>query len=476
MPRLVPATLTGRLIVTTVALVAVVGLGVSVLATLTMRSYLTDRLDSQLHDSLNRSTRELDRLPDGPRPPASEPLPVAVGQAEGTLTAVFHGSARRGDLVGDGEQKKLSVEVLEILADLPADDAVRTVDLHELGTYRVLALRSPEGLLVVGGLPTDEVDETMTSMLLWEACLTLAGTLAAAGVALVVVRRQLRPLREVAGTADEVSRLPLSSGAVVGTPRVRTDLTDPATEVGRVGEALNAMLEHVEHSLEARHQSEQQVRQFVADASHELRTPLATIAGYTELVRRSGQDPHVARQALAKVETESARMSSLVGDLLLLARLDSGRPLDRTAVDLTQVVLEAVADRQVVDPDRRWSLELPDDAVEVAGDAGRLHEAVTNLLTNASRHTPEGTTVTTSLRSARTRVTVTVRDDGPGIDAALLPHVFDRFTRGDSSSTRASGGAGLGTSLVKAIVEAHGGQVAVRSAPGETAFTLTLPV
>ena len=474
MPRLLPATLTGRLIVTAVALVAVVGLGVSAFATLTMRTCLTDRLDSQLHDSLDRSTRELDRLPGGPRPPASEPFPVAVGQGEGTLTAVFIGSLRRGDLVGDGEQETLSGDVLEALADLPADDVVRTVDLDRLGTYRVLAVRGDDGAVVVGGLPTADVDETLTSMLLWEGLLTLAGTLAAAGVARVLVRRQLRPLRDVAATAHEVSRLPLSSGAVVGTPRVPSDLTDPATEVGRVGDALNVLLDHVEDSLEARHQSEQQVRQFVADASHELRTPLATIAGYTELVHRSGEDPDVVRQALAKVETESTRMSSLVNDLLLLARLDSGRPLDRATVDLTQIVLEAVSDRRVVDPDRRWSIDLPDHAVEVAGDGDRLHQAVTNLLTNASRHTPEGTSVTTTLRRTDVGVTLAVRDDGPGIDPALLPHVFDRFARGDSSRTRASGGAGLGTSIVKAIVEAHGGRVSVRSRPGDTVFTLVL--
>ena len=336
-------------------------------------------------------------------------------------------------------------------------------------------MRGDDGAVVVGGLPTADVDETLTSMLLWEGLLTLAGTLVAAGVARVLVRRQLRPLRDVAATAHEVSRLPLSSGSVVGTPRVPSDLTDPTTEVGRVGDALNVLLDHVQDSLEARHQSEQQVRQFVADASHELRTPLATIAGYTELVQRSGEDPDVVRQALAKVETESTRMSSLVNDLLLLARLDSGRPLDLAPVDLTQIVLEAVSDRRVVDPGRRWGLELPDDAIEVDGDAGRLHQAVTNLLTNASRHTPEGTVVTTSLRHSPLGVALTVRDDGPGIEPALLPHVFDRFARGDSSRTRASGGAGLGTSIVKAIVEAHDGRVTVRSRPGETAFTLRLP-
>ncbi|MEG9225295.1 sensor histidine kinase [Aeromicrobium sp. Sec7.5] len=475
MPRLLPATLTGRLIVTAVALVAVVGIGVSAFAALTMRSYLTDRLDSQLHDSLDRSTRELDRLPGGPRPPETGPLPVAVGQGEGTLTAVFRGSAGRGDLVGDGQQETLSDAVLEVLAEQPTDDVARTVDLGRLGAYRLLAVRGDDGAVVVVGLPTTDVDETLTIMLLWAGLLTLTGTVAAAAAARVLVRRQLRPLRDVAATAHEVSRLPLSSGAVVGTPRVPGNLTDPATEVGRVGDALNLLLEHVEESLEARHQSEQQVRRFVADASHELRTPLATIAGYTELVHRSGGDPEVVRQALAKVETESTRMSSLVNDLLLLARLESGRPLDRASVDLTQIVLEAVSDRQVVDPGRRWTLELPDDAVEVTGDAGRLHQAVTNLLTNATRHTPEGSAVTTSLRRSPLGVALTVRDDGPGIDPSLLPHVFDRFARGDSSRTRASGGAGLGTSIVKAIVEAHDGRVTVRSRPGDTAFTVHLP-
>ncbi|WP_229053304.1 cell wall metabolism sensor histidine kinase WalK [Aeromicrobium sp. Leaf350] len=475
MTRLLPATLTGRLIVTIVALVALVGVGASALTAMTMQSHLTDRLDSQLHDSLDRSTREFDLLPDGPRPPSGEPLPVAVGQGEGTLTAVFLGSTRRGDVIGDGEQTTLPSAVLDTLADVPTDDTVRTVDLGRLGSYRVLAVQNADGLIVVGGLPTDEVDETIQNLLIWEVVLTLAGVVVAAATGRVLVRRQLRPLRDVAATAHEVASMPLSSGAVEHTPRVPVELTDRATEVGRVGDALNVMLDHVESSLEARHESEQQVRQFVADASHELRTPLSTIAGYTELVHRSGEDPEVVRQALAKIETESSRMSALVNDLLLLARLDSGRPLEKSTVDLTQILLEAVSDRQVVDPERRWNLQLPDDAVEIPGDAGRLHQAVTNLLTNASRHTPEGTTVSASLRTTAVGATVTVRDDGPGLEPELVPHVFDRFTRGDSSRTRASGGAGLGTSLVKAIVEAHGGQVAVRSRPGDTAFTLSFP-
>ena len=215
--------------------------------------------------------------------------------------------------------------------------------------------------------------------------------LAAARRGTVVVRRQLSPLREVAATAHRVAELPLASGEIEMAERVPERLTDERTEVGQVGSALNAMLDHVEHSLGQRHRSEQQVRQFVADASHELRTPLATIAGYTELARHR---PETGGTALAKVETESARMTALVEDLLLLARLDSGRPLERRPVDLSRLLLEAVDDARVVDPDRSWRLSLPDEPITVTGDEARLHQVVSNLLANARKHTPPGSTVT----------------------------------------------------------------------------------
>ncbi|MFT4300068.1 MAG: HAMP domain-containing sensor histidine kinase [Aeromicrobium sp.] len=474
MRRLAPVSLTGRLVVTLVALVALVGVAVSALTTVTMRSYLTGRLDAELHQSLDRSTRSFGEERPAGRPDAG-PFPVALGQGAGTLTAVIDGATRRGEVIGNGERTTLPASVLADLARVPADDDTHTVDLDGVGSYRVMAVETPDGLRIVAGLPTANVDDTISSLLLWEIALTLAGVVAAAGLGRVLVRQQLRPLREVAETAHEVAALPLSRGEVADTPRVAAHLAVPDSEVGRVGDALNTLLDHVETSLTARHESEQRVRQFVADASHELRTPLATISGYTELVRRSGGSEDVARQALAKIETESARMAALVGDLLLLARIDSGRPLEHCDVDLTRVVLEAVGDRQVVDPDRRWEIDLPSEPLEIVGDEGRLNQVLLNLLTNASRHTPEGTTVTTALRRDGDDVRLTVHDDGPGIDPDLLGHIFDRFVRGDSSRTRASGGAGLGTSLVKAIVEAHGGGVTVDSRPGSTTFTVRLP-
>lgn len=492
MRRLIPATLTGRLVVTTVALVAVVGLLVSVFATATMRSYLTDRLDQQLSAALDRTNREFDRQPVVPPPtsdgrgadgPAADgpgdgpgDVPTPIGQGRGTLTAVFDGVAGEGTVVGDGQLVTLSSRALDTLASIEAGAGPRTIDLPALGSYRVIAVSDDRGRTVVAGLPTDDVDETLASLIWWEALLTGVGVVIAGVAGRVLVRRQLQPLRAVAATAHEVAALPLESGAVGRTVRVSDDLTDSGTEVGQVGEALNTLLSHVERSLDARHHSEEQLRQFLADASHELRTPLATIAGYAELVRRTDQaDPDQLRRTLSKVESEAARMSSLVGDMLLLARLDAGRPLEQAEVDLTRLVMEAVDDARVVDPDRRWTMAVPDEPVTVTGDEQRLHQAVTNLLTNASRHTPVGTRVEVALEAAPDGVRLTVTDNGPGLDPALVPVVFDRFARGDSSRTRDSGGAGLGTALVQAIAEAHGGCARVTSEPGRTVFTIHLP-
>ena len=214
------------------------------------------------------------------------------------------------------------------------------------------------------------------------------------------------------------------------------------------------------------------MRQFVADASHELRTPLTTIAGYTELARRRPDDPETVRTSITKVEEESARMTSMVEDLLLLARLDSGRPLDRAPLDLSRLLVEAVSDARVVSPDHQWRLDVPEESVEVSGDVQRLHQVVTNLLTNARKYTPPGTTVTVTARPRG----FSVHDDGPGFPSGLAEHAFERFARGDVARTRGdAGGAGLGLALVQAIVTAHGGKVALQSRPGSTEVTVVLP-
>ncbi|WP_254185544.1 sensor histidine kinase [Nocardioides panacis] len=489
--RVLPTSLTARLVVTAVALVAVVSVLTAALTFLAMRTYLTGQLDTRVQQSTGRAVNEWEHrlLGGGLPPPRSDAdgdggdgdgpeTRFGAGQETGTLSAVYGSIGSGGgvlskDLVG----RNLSASAMSRLRDVPVDGQVHAVTLPHFGSYRVQAVKSRAGT-VVAGLPTHEIEATVASLVGYESLLLLVGVSIAAGVGTVLVRRQLRPLRSVAETAHTVSTLPLSSGEIGTTVRVPDALTDERTEVGRVGAALNTMLAHVEHALDERHRSEQQVRQFVADASHELRTPLTTIHGYAELSRRtSPPDPEQLTRAMGKVEAEATRMSSLVEDLLLLARLDAGRPLARDTVDLTRLALEAVGDARVVGRDHRWRLDLPDEPVVAPGDEQRLHQVLTNLLNNARRHTPPGTSVTVGVAEDPDahEVVLSVEDDGPGLPPQLDGTAFERFTRGDSARTRESGGAGLGLSLVQAISHAHGGRVSVDSAPGHTRFEVRLP-
>jgi two-component system, OmpR family, sensor kinase len=466
--------LTARLVLTAVALVAAVCLLIAAATTLAMHRYLSNRLDEQVRDALVREA--------SPGGPGIGPRRFS---SAGTLRANFpEGNDPNGFLIVGGHrnphEEDLDEPALDALREVPSDGAPQDVDVPEQGEFRVVAeevtflggVRGPTRGVLVVGLPTGDFDETIASLIGWEILLTLLGVTAAATAGLVVVRRQLRPLREVAATAERVARLPLASGAIELTERVPAHLTDEGNEVGQVGASLNTLLAHVESSLEARHRSEQQVRQFVADASHELRTPLTTIKGYAELARRRPEDARTVLTALDKVESESVRMTSLVEDLLLLARLDSGRPLERASVDLTRLLLEAVSDARVLAPDHHWRLDLPDTELHVVGDEQRLHQLVTNLLTNARKHTPPGTTVTVAARDGA----LTVHDDGPGFPADLVPTAFERFARADTARTRtADSGAGLGLALVQAIATAHGGSVSLASVPGDTNVTVRLP-
>ncbi|CAI9415761.1 sensor histidine kinase [Nocardioides sp. T2.26MG-1] len=475
------ASLTSRLVVTTVLLVLLVSVLIGTATTFAVRSYLTDQLDQDVHDAARRYAFEVTGGPAGVAPDAGTRIRIAGDGPPGTLNAIWTSAGEASGQVGTqrstGEisTKALPQKTLTALGNLRTNEAA-TIDVPGVGSYRVEVVALSESVSIAAGLPTSDVDAAVANVIWWEVLLALLAVTAAGGAALIVVRRQLRPLREVAATAHSVSELPLESGHIDITERVPDHLTDARTEVGQVGAALNTLLAHVETSLAARHRSEQQVRQFVADASHELRSPLATIAGYTELARRRPDDTAGARTALDKVEEESDRMTALVEDLLLLARLDAGRPLEQAPVDLTRLLLEAVSDARVVAPDHRWRLDVPDDAVdapyEVTGDELRLHQVVTNLLSNARRYTPAGTTVTVTVR----RDGFAVHDDGPGFPPGLVEHAFERFARGDAARTRTGEvGVGLGLALVQAIVTAHGGSVRLSSSPGDTTLDVRLP-
>ena len=336
---------------------------------------------------------------------------------------------------------------------------------------------SASGVSLLIGLPLSEVQAIVLRLTLLIAVIGILGVAAAAIAGAVVVRLALRPLERVASTATRVAELPLDRGEVALAERVPAQDADPGTEVGQVGAALNTLLEHVASALTARQASENKVRTFVADASHELRTPLASIRGYAELTRRGRHElPDDVVHAIGRVESESVRMTALVEDLLLLARLDEGAAIEGATVDLTRLVIDALSDARAAGPDHIWQLELPDEAVQVHGDQPRLHQVVANLLANARTHTPAGTVVTAALIRGDGWVTIEVRDTGPGIDPALTPTIFERFVRGDGSRSRAAGSTGLGLAIVTAVVEAHGGRAEVESAPGSTVFRIILPI
>jgi len=477
--RLAGVPLRTRLIAAILALLAVVCTVIGVVTAVSLRGFLVSQLDAQLAAASHRSPRTGSPPQGRPDPGAELRYLLAPGQPAGTLGArVVGGTVTKAAVLdNDGDPRALSTADLTALGSVPADGRPYSRDLGDLGNYRVLASREPDGDIMVTGLPLSGVEETTWWVIAVEA-IVVGAALVVAGVAgAAIVRLSLRPLRRVAATASHVAELPLARGEVALAVRVPDADTDPRTEVGQVGAALNRMLGHVADALAARQASEMRVRQFVADASHELRTPLASIRGYAELTRRGREAvPHDVAHALARVESESQRMTTLVDDLLLLARLDSGRPLDLAPVDLSQLVVHAVSDAHVAGPDHVWRLDLPEDAVSVTGDSARLQQVLANLLTNARVHTPAGATVTTTLAQVDGHAVVTVADDGPGVPAGLQDEVFERFTRADTSRSRAAGSTGLGLAIVAAVIEAHHGRVEVASRPGRTAFSVHLPL
>jgi two-component system OmpR family sensor kinase len=464
-----------------VALFVAVSLATASLTVVLLQQFLMAQLDEDVRASAMRVDGR--PHPDGDLP---ERRPGGGGSF---LTLVLSGGDVFDNYVAQrSEVTELTDAQVQRVQEAELGPSPQTVDLGgDLGDFRLVASRGRDGLTVVTGQPLSEVTDTVAQLVTVVVGGTIIGLVAVGAGGVWLVRRNLAPLQRVAHTATRVSRLKLDSGDVALAERVSERDTDPRTEVGQVGLALNKMLDNVDSALQARHESETRVRQFVADASHELRTPLASIRGYAELSRREPEPvPPTVTHALARVESETARMSALVEDLLLLARLDAGRPLETEPVHLTMLAVDAVSDARAAAPDRHWRLDLPEEPVEVTGDAHRLHQVVANLLANARTHTPVGTTVTTTVRRQDGHVQIAVHDDGPGVPAPLQANVFERFTRGDDSRYRGTNGnghrnghghgsTGLGLSIVAAVTQAHGGRVELDSHPGDTTFVVTLP-
>ncbi|MFI2370054.1 sensor histidine kinase [Streptomyces sp. NPDC018833] len=498
-----PWSLRTRLVVSAVLLIAVVCAVIGTVTTVAFRTYLYGQLDTQLGAVAMRAAGP--PMPIGERPPDDLPHKAPLGFVtgggapvgtvgalvgdDGTVSVAVASTQHEPDGIGPTEDP-LTAAQREALASLARDGEPHTVEVPGRGDYRVEYADGIRGSFLVG-VPTQNVRDALRTLIVVEVCVTGAGLTAAgiAGVSMVGVA--LRPLRRVAATARRVCELPLHSGEVALHERVPDAEADPRTEVGQVGAALNRLLGHVGSALTARQESETRVRQFVADASHELRTPLASIRGYAELTRRGREGDAVSpdtRHALRRIESEAVRMTGLVEDLLLLARLDAGRPLSYESTDLSSLVVDAVADARAAGPDHAWRLELPGEPVTVRADGERLQQVLVNLLANARTHTPAGTTVTARVRPGSTArpfvrpgsppgrpVLLEVEDDGPGIPDELRRRVFERFARGDASRSRQAGGTGLGLAIAQAVVTAHGGTVSVRSEPGRTVFAVTIP-
>ena len=459
---------------------------IGAMSVLTLRSSVLGIIDTQLAGALQGCVTSVVKYratpgADGqlPGPGEMKPLVNLIGQAQGNVVALIQG----GEVVDSAhflpdDAVPAPPEAVSAIARIPwADGEIRTVELPGLGWYRMVGQLGEDGETLVTGVSRTPAWEAMMRETAVVSGLTLLALVVTALSTLAIVRFALRPLHRVSATAAEVAALPLDRDNHTITPRVPVGDTDPRTEVGLVGHTLNRLLDHVEGALSDVAASDRRMRQFITDASHELRTPLAAIHGYAELTRQDAAVlPETTEYSLARIESETRRMNSLVADLLLLARLDEGQDLDMAAVDVTELLADAVNDITVSAPQHRWRLELPGHPVWVRGDRARLHQTLSNLLYNARVHTPDGTSVTAGIVVTDGYAELTVADDGPGIPDELLGHLFERFVRADKSRARDAGSFGLGLSIAASIIEAHGGSITARSEPGATAFVIRLPV
>lgn len=422
--------------------------------------FLSRRIDQQLKDSRTPVLNELAK---------GEHFGGLRRSGRSVIPSGTYGELRRssGRVVRYADDDR---PVPELPTEAPGRETFLTVGSSDPGSdYRVLSTPlSDDGDVLLVALPLEEARDTLAQLLLVEALVAATVLALTGGLALWVVRVGLRPLGEIADTAGAIADGDLSH---------RVARAEPRTEVGRLGLALNAMLAQIEEAFAKRRESEQRLRQFVADASHELRTPLTSIRSYAEMFRRGAAErPEDLATAMRRIEEEAARMGMLVEDLLLLARLDQGRPLELKPVDLGRVVGDAVDDLRAVDPGRTVTLDAG-EGVMVTGDEARLRQVVANLLTNARVHTPPGTPVHASLVTADGRAVIAVEDEGPGVEPEVAPRIFERFVRADPARTRTTGGTGLGLAIVDAIVRADGGSAHLEHrAPNGTRFVVELPL
>lgn len=462
-----------KMVLATLSLLTAICFIVGLVCYLTISITLNVQLNASLTDASARVSAAykfgttLDKIP-GIRP--------------GTMSAIVQNGSllnNKVQYITDREEQTGSFtlsnkDTATLLTISPAKDAIDRK--FDFGEFRVLARTMPDGNLMIIGLPTGDLHETQAALLLTIVLVSASGLIAMGLVGAVIIRRAMAPLDKLAAVATRVSQLPLDEGEVKLAERVPPSAANDFTEIGTVGLALNRMLDNVAFALQSRQRSETKVRQFVADASHELRTPLTAIRGYTEMLKMTEDLSPAGEKSLSRVESQSKRMGAMVEDLLTLARLDEGKPLELKDTEMTQLVVETVNDMKVAITDHSWRLDLPSDPFIIKADGGAIRQVLLNLLSNAAKHTYAGTTVTTSLQLVEgDLLRLTVADNGPGIPEEFQAAIFDRFSRVDAARSGHDGTTGLGLSIVQAIVQAHGGRISLHSEPGKTKFMVDLP-
>jgi len=459
-----------RLMVATVALTAL-GLAGGAIATYQLvQSFLVERLDEDIEDArfevLGHLTRE-GGPPDGrPRGPFVPVERDTYAELRGVDGSVIH-------RVGFEEDESGEVVAPVRLGPGAVAPVGRPFTAHGIDgrpDYRVhIAPVGPRGESLLIAQPMSEVEQTLDRLILIEAGVSGFVLVFVAGLVYVAVRVGFRPLEHVIATADAIA---------AGDLERRVTPSGGRTEVGHLAAAFNAMLGTIHESLRQREASEARLRSFVADASHELRTPLTSLKGYAEMLERRAITPEDRIQAAVRIGEASDRMTRLVSDMLVLARLDEEPAVQMERVELGDVVRVAVAEARAIEPEMQLAVLATDDApIAVMGDRDHLTRAVSNLLANVRMHTSPGTRAEISVYASGGTAVIAVRDDGPGIPVEVQEQLFDRFFRADKSRSRARGGAGLGLSIVASIAERHGGSVSVESEPGDGAtFRLALPI
>lgn len=438
------------------------------------RTFLIDEVDSQLTTIVDNTIIRLDRAGiQGERDDARpfQPLePIRGVPSIAAITLIDLDGNVIGSVGGDLSVAKIE-KTLDRVVDRISYGSPFSLESGEM-TYRILALELPSGLgIVVASLSLESVQENIDQLRFLLTLIGLVVLILIAGLSQRAIRISLRPLATVESTAEAIAEGDLSA---------RLPSAKPHTEVGRLVASLNQMLTRIEESFAVRVESEGKLRRFVADASHELRTPVTAIRGFAELYRQgavSGEEK--TREVVQRIEDESIRMGGLVEDLLLLARLDQSPEIEKLPVNLNEVIADAIESARVSGPDHPIEMSSPAEDSYLLGDRNRIHQVIANLLANARSHTPPGTKITVGISPGPAAIEVRVADNGPGLSPMDQERIFERFYRADTSRMRAvkTEGSGLGLSIVKAIMEAHGGHVRVESLPGEGAtFILTFPL